>query len=527
MGAYNELVAPTALSIDYRPSSKQYEVWKALQPECPYCGGEIVQEELGIDLKGQPTYHPVCSNCRATDIPQFILMGGAAGGGKSFTMAAWLVSSCIRFPEIKMAVARKTLKSLKGSTFNTIKVLMRKWGLVQDKNFKINNLEGIITFWNNSQIIMLEMADLPSDTDFNRFGSMEITGAAVDEVSEISERACEVLFSRIRYNVHNTFKVPKMIMSTNPCLGWVRDRFVQDEEGNPVICKEGEAYIPFTVDDNPDSGFRATYMAALDKISDPAVKARLRYGNWDFVDTNVMAAYQGFNGEKHLVSNLKEKVYNPLKPIVSSWDFNVSPFMSTLSLQIDYDRKKIYVLDEILGKPEDKENNTPKLAQKIKEKYLTEKHTGGLLITGDPAGLARSTQTEDGVNNYTIILSNMNSPILRAKKKLLNKQPPQVARLEFINSLFEGYDGWEILIDLRCRKFVEDLVYQKKNADGTKNKSKVTDPKSGVKYEKYGHLSDCFDYALCLLISESWTKFKSAKSILETTATPIYGTFNF
>ena len=148
-------------------------------------------------------------------------------------------------------------------------------------------------------------------------------------------------------------------------------------------------------------------------------------------------------------------------------------------------------------------------------------------ITGDPAGLARSTQTEDGVNNYTIILSNMNNPILRAQKKLLNKQPPQVARLEFVNSLFEGYDGWEILIDMRCRKFTEDLVYLKKNADGTKNKSKVTDPKSGVKYEKYGHLSDCLDYALCLCINESWQKFRSSRKVLETTATPIYGTFNY
>lgn len=55
--------------------------------------------------------------------------------------------------------------------------------------------------------------------------------------------------------------------------------------------------------------------------------------------------------------------------------------MSTLSLQIDYDKKKIYVLEEILGKPENKDNNTPKLSQKVKDKYLTEKHTGGLLIT--------------------------------------------------------------------------------------------------------------------------------------------------
>ena len=121
----------------------------------------------------------------------------------------------------------------------------------------------------------------------------------------------------------------------------------------------------------------------------------------------------------------------------------------------------------------------------------------------------------------------MSSPILRAQKKLLRKQPPQTTRLEFINSLFEGYDGWEILIDMRCRKFAEDLIYQKKNADGTKSKAKVTDPKSGGKYEKYGHLSDCFDYALCLFISDSWNKFQRKQSTIETTVTPIYGDFSY
>lgn len=225
------------------------------------------------------------------------------------------------------------------------------------------------------------MVDLPSDPNFERFGSSEYTIAFVDEVSEISERAIEVLFSRLRWRTHETFKTPRMFMSTNPCITWVRSRFVQDDDGNPIVCKEGEAYVPFSIFDNPDIKFRQTYEASLNKIRDRATRERLLYGNWDFVDTNIMAAYSSFDGEKHLVSNLREKVYNPLKPIVNSWDFNVSPFMSTLSLQIDYDNKKIYVLDEILGKPESKENNTPKLSQKVRDKYLTEKHTGGLLIT--------------------------------------------------------------------------------------------------------------------------------------------------
>lgn len=445
----------------------------------------------------------------------------------SYLGSVWIVSSCLRFPNIRAVIGRKTIKSLKESTFNTVKTVIKDWGLKEGENYKINNLEGTVTFWNDSVILLKELIDLPSDPQFERLGSSEYTIAFIDEVSEISERAIEVLFSRLRWRVHETFKTPRMLMSTNPCVTWVRGRFVQDDDGNPIIPQEGEAYVPFSVFDNPDIRFRMTYEAALNKITDKATKERLLFGNWDFVDTNVMAAYSSFNGEIHLVHNLKEKVYDPLKPIVNSWDFNVSPFMSTLSLQIDYDNRKIYVLDEVLGKPEDKENNTPALAKKIKNKYLNEKHAGGLLITGDPAGLARSTQTEEGVNNYTIILSNLNTPILKAQRKLLNKQPPQVTRLEFVNSLFSGYDGWEILIDMRCRKLTEDLIYQRKNADGTKNKAKVTDPKSGVKYEKYGHLSDCLDYAICLCISDSWNRFRSSKRVLETTATPIYGTFDF
>ena len=376
---------------------------------------------------------------------------------------------------------------------------------------------------------MKEMADNPSDPQFERFGSSEYTIAFVDEVSEISEKAIEVLFSRLRWRTAETFKTARMLMTTNPCINWVRSRFVQDDDGNPVKCRIGEAYLPFSVWDNPDKNFVQSYVAALNKISDPITKSRLLYGNWDFVDTNEAAAYWSFDGAKHLVTNLREKVYNPLKPIISAWDFNVQPFMSTLSLQIDYNEKKVYVIDEILGKPEEKENNTPKLSKKIAKKYLTEKQLGGLFITGDPAGLARSTQTEEGVNNYTIIMSNMTSPVLNVKKKLLTKQPPQVTRLEFINNLLDGYDGWEILIDMRCRRLTEDLVYQKKNADGTKSKAKATDPKSGIKYEKYGHLSDCLDYALCLFLNETWSKFQKRDETggITTTVSPIYGGFSY
>lgn len=426
-------------------------------------------------------------------------------------MSVWLVSCCLRWPDFRAVIARKTLKSLKESTWNTVRNIVKTWGLLEDVHYKVNNLAGSMQFWNGSVIMMLEMCDLPSDPNFERFGSIEISAAGVDESSEISQKAVEVLFSRIRWRVHETLKVSKMLMTTNPTTNWIRSRFVQDDEGNKVVLREGEYYVPFSVFDNPDIAFRQTYEAALNKISDQATKERLLYGNWDFIEANDMAIYNKFDGAKHLVTNLKEQVYDPSKPLITVWDFNVAPQMSVLMAQLDYDRKKIYILEEVLGKPDAKENNTPALSRKVKGKLYRDKHTGGVDVTGDPSGLQRSTTNEDGVNNFTVIMDTLGGGILRPKLKLLKKQPPQVIRCDFVNQVLEGYNGWEIQIDIRCRKLTEDLIYQLRNDDGTKSKKKVTDNKTGVKYEKYGHLSDCLDYLLCFYLRDSWYKFKNGE----------------
>ena len=297
-------------------------------------------------------------------------------------------------------------------------------------NYAINNIYGTLEFYNGSVIIMKDLAESPSDPDFNSLGSSEYTIAFVDEVSEIGSKAIEVLSSRLRWKIHETFKVPKLLMTTNPCLGWVRDRFVLDENLEPVVPEQYHRYVPFSVYDNPDAAFRQIYEASLNKIKDPATKARLLYGNWCFVKSNDVAAYKSFNGDKHLVSGLKEKVYDPFKPLILSFDFNVFPHMTCSVVQIDYTNKNVYFLEEILGKPKEKQNNTPQLAKAIQEKLLKEKHIGGVVITGDPAGTARSTQTEEGINNFIIIENAFKNGVLSSTVKLLSKQPPQKTRLE-------------------------------------------------------------------------------------------------
>ena len=448
----------------------------------------------------------------------------------SYLASCWLISSCIRYSGVRMFVARTTLKSIRESIWKTIKQVLLSWGLSQNVHWKENNVLGFIEFWNGSTISMVDLAPSQIDPEYQRLGSSEYSGGYIEEAGEVDEKGAEILMSRVRYLVYETTVVPKVLLGSNPSLNWIKGRFVCDEEGNDIVRARGDFFYPFLVKDNPDKNFRMGYMQRLMSIKDPATRERLLNGNWLWVDNNVAAAYWSFDGNKHLMLNVKDKFYDPLRPLILALDFNVLPYMSCLVVQIDYEAKKVFVLEEVLGKPDEKTNNTPAMSRKIARKYLSESHLGGLVLTGDPAGLARSTQTEEGVNNFTILNQVLVQSGFNVKTSILTKQPSQVQRLEFVNSVFEGYGGWEILVDMTCVKFKEDLIYQRKNPDGTKEKKKVADVKLKTKYEKYGHLSDCFDYTLCYFLSDDYARFRRSNentSVVTTVSSDPYVTFDW
>lgn len=523
-----KLEAPRGLKIDFTPSAKQFVVWQTLQANrCDHCGGTLEMRRDGKDKNGNDIWVPTCTQCGSTDIPEVILGGGSAGGGKTFLGCCWVITSCIQFPGIRMVLARKELKNLLATTWATLLDVLASWGFEENIHYHINNQRIILTFWNGSTICGIELSPSPTDPDFNRLGSLEITGGVVDEVSEVSEKAVEVLQSRIRYKVHESFIVGKLFLVSNPAITWIRRVFVMDDDGNPAKLPKGYRYIPFSLFDNPNEKFRMVYYNRLSKIRDKATRDRLLFGNWLFTDANRMAVYHNFDGEKHLINGLTEQYYNPMKSLIISIDFNINPQMSALPIQIDYEKKEVYIFREIIGKPEDGLNNTPAFSRYIVKYLRSKNHIDKVLITGDPSGAARSTQTEAGTNNFTIIEKTL-SPSFRTSIQIFNTQPSQVLRLDFINELLNGWKGWKIMIDMNCRRLTADLVYQKRNEDGTKEKKKVL-MDNGVRAEQYGHLSDCLDYALCYYLNSEYNRFINGDAEIITTSDSddMYDSFSY
>ena len=204
-----------------------------------------------------------------------ILYGGAAGGGKSRLGCTWLLISCIQYPGTRYLMGRARLGNLKKTTLKTFIGICREYNY---KDYTINNLTNTITFNNQSEIILMDLYNYPADEDYDRLGSLEITGAFIDELSEISYKGFEVLTSRIRYKLNEYKLTPKLLCASNPSNSWAKNYFYKPyQEGNE---SDHIKFIPALPSDNPR--LPESYIKSMEKTLDHELKQKLLYGDWEF-----------------------------------------------------------------------------------------------------------------------------------------------------------------------------------------------------------------------------------------------------
>jgi len=176
-------------------------------------------------------------------------------------------------------MGRARLKSLKESTFLTFLEVLKDWGLKKDTDWKYNAMEGSIYFTNGSSVYLKDLFLYPTDPEFDSLGSTEYTGAFMDEVSEITEKAKMIVMSRLRFKLDEYDLVPKLLMASNPAKNWAYKEYWRPwTEGK---LKSYRAFIPALVGDNPFmSKYYVDNLHKLDKNS----KERLLFGNWNYSD---------------------------------------------------------------------------------------------------------------------------------------------------------------------------------------------------------------------------------------------------
>ena len=218
------------------------------------------------------SYLAIDNECRQ------LLYGGSAGSGKSFLGCDWQIKRRLKYPGTRGLIGRAELKKLRLSTLATFFELCTKYNLIAGKHFTYNGQDHVINWYNGSQIILMDLADMPSDPDFGRFGSIELTDYFVDEASEVSEKCINILNSRVRYKLINDN--PKGLLTCNPHKGWLYREFFDAQRNGSI--RKNRRFIQALPTDNPH--ISPVYIESLQMLPDIDRK-RLLEGDWDYDET--------------------------------------------------------------------------------------------------------------------------------------------------------------------------------------------------------------------------------------------------
>ncbi len=207
-----------------------------------------------------------------------VLYGGAASGGKSFLGCDWQIKRRLKYPGTRGLIGRAELKKLRLSTMATFFELCAQYGLVAGRDYTYNGQDHVINWYNGSQTILMDLADMPSDAEFQRFGSIEITDYFVDEAGEVSEKCIAILASRVRYKLVND--KPKGLLTCNPHKGWLYNDFYNAKRNGTI--RSDREFIQALPTDNPH--ISPVYLQSLQMLPDIDRK-RLLEGDWDYDET--------------------------------------------------------------------------------------------------------------------------------------------------------------------------------------------------------------------------------------------------
>jgi hypothetical protein len=169
------------------------------------------------------------------------------------------------------------LKTLKETTLQSIFDVFKRQELKKDLHYKYNSTAGTITFWNDSVILLKDLYQYPTDPNFDELGSLEISGAFVDEANQVSEKCKEILKSRIRYKLDEFNLIPKMLLTCNPAKNWTYNQFYKPFKDGSL--QANRRFVQSLVTDNPH--ISKHYIESL-KTLDAVSKERLLFGNWEY-----------------------------------------------------------------------------------------------------------------------------------------------------------------------------------------------------------------------------------------------------
>ncbi|MBP9838432.1 MAG: phage terminase large subunit, partial [Proteobacteria bacterium] len=209
---------------------------------------------------------------------QFVLYGGAKGGGKSWFLCVWVFAKCLALPKNKIFFCRRRSVDFTNTTLETWKKV------VPAKAYRINEQKKKIYIYNGS---VVDYGGLDDPLLIQSLNSAEYGNIAVDQAEEIDLDSFAMIRGTLRHKITNPSynkndpTVPQYLfpdyqvrMSANPAQCWLKDYFMI----NP---RAGFEYIKALPTDNPQ--LPQDYVKNLSEAFEhrPQLLAAYLHGSWD------------------------------------------------------------------------------------------------------------------------------------------------------------------------------------------------------------------------------------------------------
>ena len=228
------------------------------------------------------------------------MYGGGVAGGKTIITLGLLDELCQQYPGVRFVVVRKSLTTIRRNTIPSFTKILKMNGDIN--RARLHKGEWTYFYTNGSEILFME-ADISNDPELNKLRGLEITGAVMEEANECSEKAFNILITRIGrwYNKEHNLP-PFILLSCNPDSNWVKDKFydpwAREELNAPYYFKQA---LPHDNPHNPEE-----YLQGLEDLPEAEYERYVK-GNWDYAgDPNQLIQFMWY----------KEQVYEE-KPDMS------------------------------------------------------------------------------------------------------------------------------------------------------------------------------------------------------------------
>lgn len=359
-----------------------------------------------------------------------VMYQGGYGSGKTWCGSLLGILLARKYPGCRGLVGAKEYELVKNTTLQSYFEHLDNMHYVRDRDYRYNKIDKKITFSNGSEILFKGLDDP------EKFKSLNLHWAEIEEASQISDSSFKALIGRLRNTNQGSTWVNfryRLFGHTNPQpnKGWIYKRFVEAPKENYrlIIAPTSEnTYLP------------AHYIESMKEEYDP-----------EYYRINVLGEFGDYSSGlvvKHFSdANERELTYKPDDVLYLTCDFNVDPMCWCLAHKDD---QNVYFFDELVVE----NTSTQTCIEEFLRRYPN--HKNKIVICGDASGNWRSTNSE--FSNYMIIRRALEQYGYQFEFKLRGFNPPILTRIQAFNARVNNALGeHHIFIDKRCKWLLHNM----------------------------------------------------------------------